>query len=159
MDILTQTYIKLREKLTARTGAMLSSREDAEDVLQETFYKLWSKHYSYGNSREAEAIFAATAKNTGIDKLRRSKPTVPLDGHDKADTPTGDSREKLKIVENIIERELTDTQKYIIRRKEYEGAPMHKIAAELKMEESAVRMQLSRARKKIRELYNKTEDE
>lgn len=159
MDILTQTYIKLREKLTARTGAMLSSREDAEDVLQETFYKLWSKRYSYGSSREAEAIFAATAKNTGIDQLRRAKPKVALDGYDKADAPSEDSKEKLKIVENIIEKDLTDTQKYIIKRKEYDGAPMPKIAAELNMEEAAVRMQLSRARKKIRELYNKTEDE
>ena len=159
MDILTQTYIKLREKLTVRTGTMLSSREDAEDVLQETFYKLWSKHYSYGSTREAEAIFAATARNTGIDRLRHEKPKVPLDGYDRADAPPEDSREKLKIVENIIDKELTDTQKYIIRRKEYDGAPMPKIAAELSMEEAAVRMQLSRARKKIRELYNRTENE
>ena len=50
-----------------------------------------------------------------------------------------------------IDRELTSTQKYILEEKEYGGRTMEEIARELKMEPAAVRMQLSRARKKLKD--------
>ena len=56
-------------------------------------------------------------------------------------------------VEQLVQDELSDVQKYIIRRHEYEGAKLEVIAYELGMNPPAVRMQLSRARKTIRERY------
>lgn len=50
-----------------------------------------------------------------------------------------------------IDRELTSTQKYILEEKEYGGRTLEEIARELKMEPVAVRMQLSRARKKLKD--------
>lgn len=50
-----------------------------------------------------------------------------------------------------IDRELTSTQKYILEEKEYGGRTLEEIARELKMEPAAVRMQLSRARKKLKD--------
>ena len=49
-----------------------------------------------------------------------------------------------------IDNELTSTQKYILEEKEYGGRTLEDIAKELKMEPAAVRMQLSRARKTLR---------
>lgn len=49
-----------------------------------------------------------------------------------------------------IDSELTSTQKYILEEKEYGGRTLEDIAIELKMEPAAVRMQLSRARKTLR---------
>ena len=49
-----------------------------------------------------------------------------------------------------IDSELTSTQKYILEEKEYGGRTLEDIAKELKMEPAAVRMQLSRARKTLR---------
>ena len=49
-----------------------------------------------------------------------------------------------------IDSELTSTQKYILEEKEYGGRTLEDIARELKMEPAAVRMQLSRARKILR---------
>ena len=60
-------------------------------------------------------------------------------------------------VEELIRKDLTDIQKYIIRRHEYEGAKLETVAKELGMKAPAVRMQLSRARKTIRERYNEQE--
>lgn len=50
-----------------------------------------------------------------------------------------------------IDSELTSTQKYILEEKEYGGRTLEEIARELKMEPAAVRMQLSRARKKLKD--------
>ena len=53
----------------------------------------------------------------------------------------------------MVDTELTDLQKLIVRRHEYESVTLEKIAEELGMQPPAVRMQLSRARKTIREHY------
>ena len=50
----------------------------------------------------------------------------------------------------MIDSELTPTQKYILEEKEYGGRTLEDIARELKMEPAAIRMQLSRARQKLR---------
>ena len=63
-------------------------------------------------------------------------------------------REELFLrVDDLVRTRLTDIQQYIIRRHQYEGASLEKVARELGMKPPAVRMQLSRARKTIRELY------
>ena len=51
----------------------------------------------------------------------------------------------------IIETELTQIQRYILEEKEYGGRTLEDIAKELGMEPAAVRMQLSRARKTLRD--------
>lgn len=67
---------------------------------------------------------------------------------------TPDAEEKEEAFEQLkrkIDSELTSTQKYILEEKEYGGRTLEDIARELKMEPAAVRMQLSRARKKLRD--------
>ena len=53
-------------------------------------------------------------------------------------------------MEKKITSELTTTQRYILEEQEYGGRTLEDIAKELKMEQAAVRMQLSRARKILR---------
>ncbi len=107
--------------------------------------------------KEAEALLARSVRNQSIDTIRVTRQKVPIQGNELQTFPQFEKKEQLRIVEAIIDRELTDTQRYIIRRKEYEGMDIQTVAAELGMEEAAVRVQLSRARKKIREIYNREE--
>ena len=58
----------------------------------------------------------------------------------------------------MIERKLSPVQRLILQKKEYEEQSIEKIANELNMQQAAVRMQLSRARKTIRECYRKRND-
>ena len=151
-DILTETYQRIRERLRAGAGKMLSDAEAAEDALQDAFVRLWGR-YQVRSEREAEALLTRTVRNVSIDQLRKRK-TVPL----MADLPeeVGENREALfRRVEEMVDTELTDLQRLIIRRHEYEGVTLEKIAEELGIQPPAVRMQLSRARKTIREQYRK----
>lgn len=151
-DILTETYQRIRQRLKAGAGRMLSDAEAAEDALQDAFVRLWGR-YPVRSEKEAEALLTRTVRNVSIDSLRRRK-TVPLVG----DLPeeVGENREALFLrVEEMVETELTDLQKRIIQRHEYECVTLEKIAEELGMRPPAVRMQLSRARKTIREQYRK----
>ena len=66
-----------------------------------------------------------------------------------------DDRDALQEAEMLMERLLTPLQRDIIRLKEYEDRPYSEVAALLGMQEAAVRMQLSRARKKLRTEWKK----
>lgn len=129
---------------------MLSDADAAEDALQDAFVRLWGR-YQVRSEKEAEALLTRTVRNVSIDSLRKRK-TVPLVG----DLPeeAEENREALfRRVEEMVDTELTDLQKLIVRRHEYESVTLEKIAEELGMQPPAVRMQLSRARKTIREHY------
>lgn len=129
---------------------MLSDADAAEDALQDAFVRLWGR-YQVRSEKEAEALLTRTVRNMSIDSLRKRK-TVPLAG----DLPeeAEENREALfRRVEEMVDTELTDLQKLIVRRHEYESVTLEKIAEELGMQPPAVRMQLSRARKTIREHY------
>ena len=151
-DILTETYQRIRQRLKAGAGKMLSDADAAEDALQDAFVRLWGR-YQVRSEKEAEALLTRTVRNVSIDSLRKQK-TVPLAG----DLPeeAEENREALfRRVEEMVDTELTDLQKLIVRRHEYESVTLEKIAEELGMQPPAVRMQLSRARKTIREQYRK----
>ena len=152
-DILTETYQRIRLRLKAGAGRLLADAEAAEDALQDAFVRLWGR-YEVRSGREAEALLTRTVRNVSIDQLRKRK-TVPLSG-DLPEEDVGENREALfRRVEEMVDTELTDLQRLIIRRHEYESVTLERIAEELGMQPPAVRMQLSRARKTIREQYRK----
>ena len=152
-DILTETFQRIRLRLKARAGKVLTDAEAAEDALQDAFLKLWGR-YTVRNENEAEALLTRTVRNVSIDQLRKWK-TVPLEG-DLPEEDVGEDREtRFLRVEEMVDTVLTDIQRKIIQRHEYEGVTLERIAEELGMQPPAVRMQLSRARKTIREQYRK----
>jgi len=135
---------------------MLPDPGGAEDVLQDSFVRLWRKQYPIGSEKEAEALLKRTVRNASLNALRRSR-MVPLDKDFVDDSPDREDKEKAYLeMHREIERQLTETQRYILEEKEYGGRTLEDIAKELKMEPAAVRMQLSRARKALRESLKKT---
>ena len=144
-DFLTEAFMSLKD------------RWKAEDALQEAFCRLWGRKYKAASLKEAVGLLSRTGKNIQIDEYRKSRrgKTVPLDGIVVEDE--GGSRAEteslFRKVEASVEKELSETQKEIIRMHEYEGITFENIAHELGMTPAAVRMQASRARKILREKY------
>jgi RNA polymerase sigma-70 factor (ECF subfamily) len=66
--------------------------------------------------------------------------------------------ERYRAVDKIVEECLTDLQRNVFRMKEYEGLGYSDIAKRLGIQETAVRMNLSRARKQIRMCYLKQQN-
>ena len=161
MDLLTSAYLSLKERLRIRAQRITGRSDEAEDALQDAFYRLWTRQYDIRTADQAEALLHTAVRNASVDQVRRHRDVLPLQS---ADAVPGrpdpeDSREALALVRGIIENALSPTQKYILERKEYEGFPLETIAEELGMQPGAVRVQLSRARKTIREIYRRTENE
>ena len=124
----------------------------SEDALQDAFCRLWGKNFA--NESQAEGMLAKTARNITIDEYRKVSRTrmESLDGRQVA-ADDGDPLEKealFRKVEATIEEMLSPLQREIMRMHEYEGATFESIESR---QPAAVRMQISRARKLIREKY------
>ena len=151
MDYLTDAFIRLRQKLKATSGKMLPDAADAEDILQDCFVRLWQRRYPLQSEKEADSLLARSVRNASLNERRRNRP-VSLKTDISEDPPDqADKEEAYEKMHQMIQTLLTDTQRYILEEKEYGGRTLEDIAKEIGMEPAAVRMQLSRARKILRE--------
>lgn len=151
MDYLTDAFIRLRQKLKVVSGRMLPDAADAEDILQDSFVRLWQRQYPLKSEKEADALLSKTVRNASLNERRRKRP-LPLKTDMADDPPDREEKERAyTLLHRIIEMDLTQTQRYILEEKEYGGRTLEDIAKELGMEPAAVRMQLSRARKTLRD--------
>ena len=149
-DFLTDAFVRLRQKLKGVSGGILPDPGGAEDVLQDSFVRLWRRKYPLHSEKEAEALLARTVRNASLNEKRRRR-TVPLETDILDDSPdNGEKEQAYAEMRRKIETELSEIQRYILEEKEYGGRTLESIAKELKMEPAAVRMQLSRARKTLR---------
>ena len=149
-DLLTDAFIRIRQRLKMNSGKILPDSEDVEDVLQDCFVRLWQRKYPLKSEKEAEALLTKTIRNASLNEQRKKRPSH-LNGELPNDINDDEEKERaFAEMQNKIQTELTDTQRFILEEKEYGGRTLNEIASELKMEPAAVRMQLSRARKILR---------
>jgi RNA polymerase sigma-70 factor (ECF subfamily) len=149
--------IPLRQKLLALASQMLENRDDAEDVVQEVLLKLWTIREQLDGIANPAGFAMQTTRNLCIDRLRTRKPVVEtedsISGADEH-TPYSDVERKdsVRIIKQIIES-LPGLQKIIIHLRDMEGYELEEIAAITGTQLSAVTVNLSRARKKVRDRF------
>ena len=160
---LINTFTRGRSRLLQLARRLLDSPEDAEDALQEAFCRLWPRADSLRNQAEAEKLASTVVKNISIDQLRRQPDQLTVDVETLSEdtrfsTETEqEQREQYEVVSRLIAQRLTPLQQRILRGHDMEGRSYEEIAQREGMQEAAVRMQLSRARKTIRECYHELE--
>jgi len=151
--------IPLREKLYSIARRMLPDHADAEDAVQEACLRLWSARAQLGNHPNIAGFAMQTIKNICIDKLRKNKINIPADSitnkeDDKNPYSYTEEKDSIESVKKIIEA-LPELQRRIITMRDIEGYEMKEIADITGSEISAVTMNLSRARKKVRDSFLK----
>lgn len=166
-DALITLFADLRGRLMGSARRLLRVDADAEDALMEAFCRLWPRRDEIGSASDAARRSATAVRSASIDLLRRrqvrradalddvgAEPAAPLpDPHELLER-----RERFSQVERLVETQLTPQQRTVLHLKEYEGRSLREIAAALHISEGAAAMQLSRARKTIRETYQKLQN-
>lgn len=152
--MLTSSFIGLRDKLHHIALNYLESDEDAKDALQDTWLKLRSGSKIESTS-EARNKLVTVLRHVCIDHLRKAKP-IPIDTVRVRELNGYNMEEEdLKRLETLLQEGLTLQQREIFNLVTHEGMEYEQIAEKLSMTVEAVRMNMSRIRKKIRETYNK----
>lgn len=151
-----QRFLSFHPKLYRIALALVESPEDAEDILQEAYTKLWSKRDSLEAVQQPEAFAVTIVRNLCLDFLRsprtnsRSEPleTVILHCEDSPERQV-ETRDQLRQVVRLIQ-ELPPNQQQVIRLRGMEDCSVEEIAEITGFCPANVRTLLSRARKYIK---------
>jgi RNA polymerase sigma factor (sigma-70 family) len=150
-----------KDKLFRLAKRLLVSTEEAEDATQEILVKLWSKNESLEAYNNVEAMAMTMTKNYCLDQLKSKRASNLKIVHNNFTDrePSLDKKvednDSLNWVEKII-NQLPEQQRLIIQLRDIEQCEFSEIAKIVEMNETAVRVALSRARKTIRAYMLKT---
>lgn len=158
LETFKMTVLPLREKLLNISRKITEDRADAEDIVQEAFLKLWYIREKLDGYNSVEALAIQVTKNLSLDKLRTRHPegpdigTLSLDSGGRSPADLLEQREAVNCIRQLI-GQLPSLQQTIIRMKDVEGYELSEIAEITGTQVEAVRVNLSRARKKVREQF------
>jgi RNA polymerase sigma-70 factor (ECF subfamily) len=150
--------LPLRTKLLNISLMIVKEEADAEDIVQEVFLKLWHIRDRLDTYLNVEAVAVTATRNLALDKLKTQKPERNEDACRTLYSKDGNPEELLErqdavnCVRLLISR-LPSLQQTIIRMKDVEGYEVAEIAEITGSSIEAVRVNLSRARKKIKEQF------
>ena len=152
--------LPIRDKLFHIAKNILVEEEEAEDAVQEVLLKLWHTRDSLDKYDSVAAFATSVIKNHCLDRLKVKNRQESLDEthYTKAGTDNPYIQLERKNTEEIIQKiieGLPQLQQAIIRMKDMEEYEVEEIAEITGTKVDAVRMNLSRARKKVREEYIK----
>ena len=132
--------------------------DEAEDIIQDVLLKLWFLRERLDDYRSIDALAVVITKHLCINRKRsRHLDTVALE--EGLDIGMEDSPERILIKEERMEEllalisTLPNLQQAILRMKHIEGFEVEEIARLTGSTPVAVRTNLSRARKKVREQF------
>ena len=152
-----QVYFSLHPRLYRIAFTILRNAEDAEDIIQEAYCKLWDSREKLTGIQKPDSHCVILVKNLCMDFLRSSKKApndYSIDEYDLPDSSISteediENKETIEKVKYIING-LPDKQKRVLNLHGFAGCSMEEI--ETITGESAVniRVLLSRARNTLR---------
>lgn len=148
--------LPFKDKVFRLARRLLISVEEAEDVTQEMLMRLWHKREILHEYKSVEAFAMTMTKNYCLDQLKSKRAShLKIEKADFKDESTSlqnqlENNDSLLWVEKII-AQLPVQQQLIVQMRDIEEYDFEKIAEILEMNETAIRVALSRARKSIRE--------
>lgn len=156
-----QIVLNLTDPLYRYARWQLGQRDEAEDMVQETFLRLWKMQTKLKRHENIEALAFTVLRNLCIDKNRKKKIRwSPLDASpEKAnDLPSPQRRMELKEEVQQLEQAaqlLPEQQRTILFMRNIEGYEIKEIAHMLGLKVNTVEVNLSRARRSLSQTLNR----
>lgn len=152
-----------KDKVFRMAKRLLVSTEEAEDATQEVLVKLWNKNKSLNELISIEAMAMTMTKNYCFDQLKSKRASNMSIVHANFENNEASLQQKVEDVDSLnwVEKlinNLPEQQKMILQMRDIEQYEFTEIAKIMEMNETAVRVALSRARKTIKEQMTKTHD-
>jgi len=156
-DRITTAFTALREQMLSLAERITGNRDDAADAVQDAFVKLWQQRGRYESASHAQGAGMMTVRTTSIDMARRNshQADVTIDQVNEPAVEVNDNDRSLAYqqVRYIIDNDLSNKQRQIIDLREIQGLEFEDIASRMNMTAANVRVELSRARRRVREIY------
>ncbi len=135
----------------------LRHEEDAKDVVQCSFEKLWINREKVENERCKSFLFTV-AYHQMIDLIRKNKRVKVQDDFSFSKAATNERQHDLKKILNEALYRLSETQRSLVLLKDYEGYSYDEIAVITTLSVSQVKVYLHRARIQLKSYLVKPEN-
>ncbi len=155
-DAFSMLVMRHTRKYYSLAYRMLSSREEAEDIVQESFITLWTNPAGWDGGRKTKFTtwFYRVVANACIDRKRKNTPLRMEDGFDPPDEGRGaeEALEMKRNRENIdaCVRELPESQQTALALCFYEGVSNREAAEIMGVSVKALESLLMRAKASLR---------
>lgn len=126
----------------------LKNEMSANDVVQETFLKVWAKKDDV-NINKVKSYLFTTAYHTILDWLKKEKRSGDMNGVDDIQISGGNNVDLKEILEEALDR-LPEVQKSVVLLRDYEGYNYSEISEITGLGESQVKVYIFRARKALK---------
>jgi RNA polymerase sigma-70 factor (ECF subfamily) len=158
-----EKFFPLKNKLFRFAKQFVKRDDEAEDIVQDTFLKLWLKREGLNELRNHETFAMTMVKNASIDKLRKRKTLrfEELKKHPENKHTPLDSLTQGEVYNQVIEaiKELSQQQQTLLNLRDIEGYEYEEISEISGLTINNVRVNISRARKTIKKKLLKQEQD
>jgi len=156
-----EKVLPVSQRICRYAERLLGNAHDAEDVVQDIWIKLWDRKDRLDELKSIEAFAFRITRNLCLDRIKLKKPQYYDDREDGAfrfeeadDRPDpGRSLEMKDTMEKVnrIIATLPEQQQTLLQLRDIEGYTSEEVAEILDINQNTLRVNLSRARQKIRE--------
>ncbi len=147
-------FLEHKDRAMRWAWSILGNKEDAEDVVQDVYEKLWRRRLLI-RQNGFKSLIMTTVHNTSID-LKRQRPTTTTTIQENKTENTNDSSDTL-LIDHIFQviSTLPEKQQIAVTLHDIEGLDTSEIALETGLSPEAIRMALSRGRTTLRDKISK----
>jgi RNA polymerase sigma-70 factor (ECF subfamily) len=152
----------VKNKLYRFAFRLLGDNEEAKDVVQEVFIKVWNGREQMSEIQNMEAWCMRITKNLSLDRLRqqRRRPTDSLEKGMQISNTSLSPAESTELSESMkkiseLMAQLPEKQRQVMHLRDIEGYSYNEISEILEIDMSQVKVSLFRARNAVRERLQK----
>ena len=155
--------LPLKDVLYRLALRIVQKHEEAQDIVQDTLIKVWSRRDEWIASIEAFSL--TICRNLALDRLRsKASQNESLDSI-RPDTPDQEGnpyeqmlqKDRIDLVRRMV-NSLPEKQRSCMQLRDFEGKPYKEIAAILNISEDQVKVNIFRARQAIKQRYQQIEE-
>lgn len=154
-DRIRSKLTKLANRFNKATGLDV----EAEDIVQDALVTLWQLSEKGYPIRDAEALAVKITKTRCVEIYRRRHIRLePLTDHPVpggVSATTGTDENDLDTIRNIVQRDLTDSQRDLVAMRNEQEMSLDEIAVATGRPKGSIKVSLSIARKKMMEQWKK----
>ena len=164
-DGFKQRILPVQGRLFRLARLFLGNREEAEDALQDVLLRLWANRQELDAYHSVEALAMRITKNLCLDRLKahdrqqrgetNELPLMP--SPDVSPYRLAELTDSAALIRRLID-ELPEQQKLVLHLRDVEEYSFEEIEQVTGLSINSIRVNLSRARQRLRQAYSKAND-